>query len=97
MGQEGQLPTSPPPRPRPLANARPTGVQFVEKLAQATETYLAKLNAVNVPESEQVFWDYVIEQEAAQVEALALAAQGKYRLAAMRLRAFMEQANYQLP
>ena len=70
---------------------------FVEKLAQATETYLAKLNAVNVPESEQVFWDYVIEQEAAQVEALALAAQGKYRLAAMRLRAFMEQANYQLP
>lgn len=70
---------------------------FVEKLAQATETYLAKLNAVNVPESEQAFWDYVIEQEAAQVEALALAAQGQYRLATMRLRVFMEQANYQLP
>jgi len=70
---------------------------FVEKLAQATETYLAKVNAVTVPESEQAFWDYVVEQEAAQVEALALAAQGQYRLAAMRLRAFMEQANDRLP
>lgn len=63
---------------------------FVNLLAGATADYLAELQAVPLPDDadSRAFWLYVIEQERAQVDALALASNADFEAAAARLAGF---------
>ena len=67
--------------------------RFVRTLASATHSYADELRAIPVPPQPEdaQFRLYMIEQEEAQVEALAEAAEGRYRAAAERLEAFVER------
>lgn len=53
---------------------------FVSKLADSTKAYASELEMTSPPStrSGQAFWDYVVAQERAQVQALNLAAQAEF-------------------
>lgn len=64
--------------------------KFIAMLSQATQAYAAELAALDPPPTQQAFWDYVIAQEQAQVEAFQHAAQQDYLAARSVLVDFME-------
>ncbi|WP_161867703.1 hypothetical protein [Pseudomonas yangonensis] len=66
---------------------------FIKMLAGATDEYLQELEALPAQTNadDQAFWDYVIAQERAQVEALALAAQKNFNAATRVLQAFSRE------
>jgi len=66
---------------------------FIRMLAGATGDYLQELRALPVQQDadRQRFWRYVIAQEQAQVEALALAAGKDFKAATTVLQHFTEQ------
>lgn len=76
-----------------LAFARLFNATFIKVLAGATERYLAELEALPAQDdsASQRFWDYVIEQERAQVNALALAAESDFQGATAVLANFSRQ------
>lgn len=65
--------------------------RFTRSLAGATEKYVEELRAIPVPPDPEdaEFRQYMIEQEEAQVKALAQAAAGRYQAAADELEAFI--------
>lgn len=67
--------------------------RFVRTLAAATHSYADELRAIPVPPQPEdaEFRLYMIEQEQVQVDALAEAAEGRYRAAAEKLDAFVKQ------
>lgn len=66
---------------------------FINMLADATQGYLKELEALPTQSNadDQAFWDYVIAQERAQVNALALAADQDFNRAASALKAFNQE------
>lgn len=80
-----------------LAFARLFNASFIAMLANATQGYLEELQAVPAQDdvADQAFWDYVIAQERAQVDALALAAERDFIGATAILQAFVQQLGEQ--
>ncbi|MFV3091104.1 hypothetical protein ACNJYG_11515 [Pseudomonas sp. GW6] len=73
-----------------LAFAKLFNAAFINMLAGATQDYLKELEALPAQSNadDQAFWQYVIEQERAQVDALALAAEKDFKGAAAVLETF---------
>jgi hypothetical protein len=65
---------------------------MLKTMAKSTDSYYRELSDVTakVAAQHRTFYMYVLEQEQAQVEALALAAAGKYREASVRLDEFIQ-------
>lgn len=59
-------------------------------LSQATQAYTAELVALDPPQTQRAFWNYVIAQERAQAEAFRYASQQDYATARSVLVYFME-------
>lgn len=76
-----------------LAFANVFNASFIKMLAGATQDYLQELEALPAQNNadDQAFWEYVIAQERAQVNALALAAEEDFNGAAAVLKAFSQE------
>jgi hypothetical protein len=66
--------------------------RFIATLANATAVYASKLETVSPPETDRVFWNYVIDQEHAQATAFDQALNSDFKSARHTLEAFVEAA-----
>jgi hypothetical protein len=66
--------------------------RFIATLANATAVYASKLETISPPETDQAFWNYVIDQEHAQATAFNHALNHDFLSARHTLDVFLEAA-----